>query len=373
MLPNPSLYMHFPWCVKKCPYCDFNSHPSNGDIPQEAYASALIYDLEKQSNDLFGYQRFATVFIGGGTPSLFDPCQLDRVFEAIDLTADAEVTMEANPGTTERFSFSAYRSIGINRLSIGAQSFDDEHLQVLGRIHEATHTAAAFQTAREAGFENINVDLMWGLPQQTTAQAMQDLSTAIALSPEHISWYQLTLEPRTEFAKRPPIIPVEPILAEIESEGLALLESSGFERYEISGFAKPGFTCAHNLNYWRFGDYVGIGAGAHGKCTSSDPMPVQVARTNKAKQPRLYLQRATDIDINPVIEDALPLEFMMNALRLVDGVSQELFAQRTGIDWHRIDEVWSNLAERGLVCADRCAATTMGMRYLDTVLGEFVN
>ena len=158
MLPNPSLYMHFPWCVKKCPYCDFNSHPCNGDIPQEAYASALINDLEKQSNDLFGYQRFATVFIGGGTPSLFDPCQLDRVFEAIDLTADAEVTMEANPGTTERFSFSAYRSIGINRLSIGAQSFDDEHLQVLGRIHEATHTAAAFQTAREAGFENINVD-----------------------------------------------------------------------------------------------------------------------------------------------------------------------------------------------------------------------
>jgi oxygen-independent coproporphyrinogen-3 oxidase len=370
MLAHPGLYVHYPWCIKKCPYCDFNSHPLKANGQTAAYGPALLRDWENQQADV---PSFASVFFGGGTPSLFDPSAMAHLLDEVPLTESAEVTMEANPGTHEHADFAAYKDAGINRLSIGAQSFNDEHLRRLGRIHVAAETRTAFAKAREAGFDNVNLDLMWGLPGQGVEQALSDLEQAVALNPEHISWYQLTIEPKTEFAKRPPILPVEATVLDIEAAGLRLLEGAGYARYEVSGFAIAGAQCAHNRNYWEFGDYVGIGAGAHGKLThtSSDGRLI-VIRTRKASQPRLYLSDPTGLEREVIDDEALPLEFLMNALRLVEGVSWPRYQERTGLDPASLQPVWSELADLGLVRRERCSTTPAGLRHLDTVLQKFV-
>lgn len=368
------LYVHFPWCVKKCPYCDFNSHPLKTDTDQGAYLDALVLDWQKQFTTLGAkrllatkFQQFTSVFFGGGTPSLFEPIHLQNFLTHIPHEG-AEVTLEVNPGTAERHGFSEFRGAGINRLSIGAQSFADAQLLQLGRIHQSAETVNAFASAREAGFSNINIDLMWGLPGQTVDAALADLEQAIALQAEHISWYQLTIEAKTEFARRPPIVPKDKVLQDIEEAGLALLSKAGYSRYEVSAFAKDHAYCRHNLTYWSFGDYMGIGAGAHGKVTLGGDM----IRTQRPSQPRLYQKDPDSIPSILVAADQRVLEFMMNTLRLTGGVSKSVFTQRTGIHWDQIQPKWKELAALGLVREDRCAATDLGLRYLDSVLERFI-
>ena len=356
--------------MRKCPYCDFNSHPVKSSSDFTQYTQALLADWQSQSASLA--TPFDTVFLGGGTPSLFAPAHINTVLEVLNLNAQAEVTMEANPGTTEHADFAQYRQAGVNRLSIGAQSFDDAQLKQLGRIHAAAETASAFNNARLGGFTNINLDLMWGLPGQSAEQALVDLQCAIDLGPEHISWYQLTIEAKTEFARRPPLLPVEQTLADIERLGLALLADAGYGRYEVSAFAKSGHRCRHNLNYWSFGDYLGIGAGAHGKLTQAAGDGLHIRRTRKASQPRLYLAEPGQTSSTEVEQDAIVIEFMMNALRLVDGVSCETFERHTGLAWSKVSDQWGKLVDAGLVETRRCAPTPRGMRYLDSVVGSFL-
>ena len=377
MLSNPGLYIHFPWCVKKCPYCDFNSHPLKGDVDQQRYLDSLLRDWQLQSattfspltNTGFLEDGFKTVFFGGGTPSLFKPKLMATLLKHLPIAADAEVTMEANPGTQEYTDFEHYLGAGINRLSIGAQSFQNSQLAKLGRVHNSAETVAAVAKARSAGFTNINIDLMWGLPGQSLKDALFDLESAIALSPPHISWYQLTVEAKTEFSKRPPLLPIDGILAEIETKGNELLTAQGYHRYEISAYAKESAYCKHNINYWSFGDYVGLGAGAHGKVSERG----QILRTQKASQPRLYQGEPEKTSVKKVTKEQLPLEFMMNALRLIDGTIMETFTEKTGLDWQHIKPQWDRLVAQGLVRTDRCSTTELGLRYLDTVLEKFVN
>jgi putative oxygen-independent coproporphyrinogen III oxidase len=368
------LYVHFPWCIKKCPYCDFNSHPLKDTTDQAGYLDALLLDWQSQqaqwATERLGrsaHQAFTSIFFGGGTPSLFEPRYLARLLSDIP-HAGAEITLEVNPGTAEYHGFRDYASAGINRLSLGAQSFDDAQLLGLGRIHRGTETLTAFARARDAGFNNINIDLMWGLPGQSVASALADLQQAIDLEPEHLSWYQLTIEAKTEFAQRPPILPKDQILHDIELAGLELLAQSGYERYEVSGFAKDQRVCRHNLTYWSFGDYVGIGAGAHGKVTLAD----SILRTLRPSQPRLYLNDPCAIPATPVAQDQLTLEFMMNALRLTNGVPFATYSERTGLAWETVARAWQDLVQLGLVRSDRCATTDLGLRYLDSVLEKFI-
>lgn len=377
MLANPGLYIHVPWCVRKCPYCDFNSHPLKAASTDfEQYLQALLTDWHNQQiNQQINQQdiSFASVFIGGGTPSLCPPDVFADLLATLPLDKDCEVTMEANPGTTEYHNLAHYRTAGINRLSLGAQSFNNSLLQRLGRIHAAEETFAAFSKARAAGFGNINIDLMWGLPGQTTETAMADLHAAISLGPEHISWYQLTIEAKTEFARRTPILPVEESLAEMELQGLAQLSAAGYQRYEVSAFAQPGRRCVHNLNYWRFGDYIGIGAGAHGKLSQTDPAGMHtVLRTAKPSQPRLYLAEPHNTTSQPIAADAMLTEFMLNALRLVEGVPRQLLTQQTGLAWREIELQYQTLVDRGLLRQEVCATTDLGFRYLDSVVAEFL-
>ena len=368
------LYVHFPWCIKKCPYCDFNSHPLRETTDQGAYLEALLSDWRHQYERL-GQRRlaaspsgnFTSIFFGGGTPSLFKPDHLQRLMTEIP-DKGAETTLEVNPGTSEYFRFEDYRGAGINRLSIGAQSFSDTQLAALGRVHQMHETLQAFERARGAGFDNINVDLMWGLPGQTVSSALADLQQAIDLAPDHISWYQLTIEAKTEFARRPPLLPKDGFLQDIEIAGLALLADAGFERYEVSAFAKPDKQCTHNLTYWSFGDYLGIGAGAHGKVSVGD----RVLRTRRPSQPRLYQQEPGTVVPAQVSMEQRGLEFMMNALRLIDGVEQSIFEERTHIPWRDIQTVWDELVALDLVTSDRCATTPLGLRYLDSVLERFL-
>jgi oxygen-independent coproporphyrinogen-3 oxidase len=375
MLDSLGVYIHFPWCVKKCPYCDFNSHPLREHSDFDGYASALVADFKQQSEDFQLAQDVTSAFLGGGTPSLFLPESIAEVLQALPLAASCEVTMEANPGTTEHADFGAYRQAGVNRLSIGAQTFDDAALKRIGRIHSAAETHHAFGTARDSGFANINLDLMWGLPGQSVDAALADLATAVALGPEHISWYQLTIEAKTEFARRTPLLPQDATLAAIEDQGLAYLAQQGYERYEVSAFAKGTGTrrCAHNLNYWQFGDYLGVGAGAHGKITQRVDDSVQVLRSNKPSQPRLYQAAPDTTEMHIVETTELPLEFMMNALRLVDGVGIDSFTETTGLDWSCLESTWSRLVQAGWVLEDRIATTPLGLRYLDTVVAEFID
>lgn len=373
-----SLYVHFPWCVRKCPYCDFNSHPvpvakdsnsSSGGIPEAAYRRRLLSDLAAA----LGSQArpIHSVFFGGGTPSLFSAETFSQLMAVIGphLELGAEVTMEVNPGAREYDDFAAYRATGINRLSIGAQSFNEASLKRLGRIHGVSEISECVTAARAGGFDNINLDVMHGLPGQTPAMAQGDLQQAIALQPEHISWYQLTLEAKTEFGHRPPTLPVDDALADIEEAGLSTLASAGYDRYEVSAFAQPKRQSAHNLNYWRFGDYLGIGAGAHGKLTSKSG---DIERFSVVSQPRLYLAGLSPVAQNPITKDELPAEFMMNALRLIDGVSTESFERRTGLVLETIERTCAELTDAGLLRADRLATTDVGLRWLDTVVAKFL-
>ncbi|HCY03910.1 MAG TPA: hypothetical protein DHU16_00540 [Gammaproteobacteria bacterium] len=369
MLNDTGLYIHYPWCVKKCPYCDFNSHPIKGEIDQEAYCTALLADWEAQQQ---AGDSFQSVFFGGGTPSLMHPAHVNTLLETLPINSRAEVTLEVNPGTHEYMDFNDSRTSGINRLSIGAQSFDDTQLGNLGRVHQSADIVTAFKKARSAGFENINLDVMWGLPGQTVNAALQDLRCAIDLQPEHLSWYQLTIEAKTEFARRTPILPVEQAIYDIEKAGLELLADCGFKRYEISAFAQPDQQCQHNLNYWQFGDYLGLGAGAHGKRSDRRNGTLHPRRISKAHQPRVYLADPAAATEQPVDTDEIVLEFMMNALRLVDGVDWALFEQRTGHTKSDLAAKWSSLEEQKLVTANRCGATAKGLRYLDSILQVFI-
>ena len=368
------LYVHFPWCIKKCPYCDFNSHPLKAGTDQVVYLEALLGDWRQQYGS-FGRARIAqtntgqidSIFFGGGTPSLFKPQHLARLLEEVPHQG-AEITLEVNPGSAEYHRFEDYQDAGINRLSIGAQSFSNAQLARLGRVHQQDETINAVAKAKQAGFGNINLDVMWGLPGQSVAEALQDLRQAIQLQPQHISWYQLTIEPKTEFAGRPPILPVDRVLQEIEQAGLALLAEAGFQRYEVSAFARPGYQCQHNLVYWSFGDYMGIGAGAHGKITQGP----NIYRTQRPSQPRLYQQDGQTTELTEIPRSQRTIEFMMNALRLLDGVTQQSFAERTQLPWQSVSQVWQELVELELVRHDRCATTALGLRYLDSVLERFL-
>ncbi len=368
-----SLYVHFPWCVRKCPYCDFNSHPvpaaNGGGIPEDAYRARLLSDL---SGALGSVERpIHSVFFGGGTPSLFSADTFAALMTLIDprLEPTAEVTMEVNPGAREYENFEAYRATGINRISIGAQSFSADSLERLGRIHGPDEISHCVTAARRGGFDNINLDIMHGLPGQTPEMAQQDLQRAIALQPEHISWYQLTLEAKTEFGHRPPILPVDDELADIEDAGLQTLAAAGYERYEVSAFAKPNRQSQHNLNYWQFGDYLGVGAGAHGKLTNSDG---SIERSSVVSQPRLYLAGLSPVACAPIANADVAAEFMMNALRLIDGVSWETFEQRTALGRESIKAECDELIKGALLRADRLATTDNGLRWLDNVVARFL-
>jgi oxygen-independent coproporphyrinogen-3 oxidase len=364
------VYVHFPWCVRKCPYCDFNSHPLKDELQEEQYRAALLTDISG-SREWIASRDITSVFFGGGTPSLFSPATFSQVLHALGVTnrgSRPEVTIEANPGTREYHGFDGYREAGINRLSLGAQSFSDKALQRLGRIHSAGETLRAFADARSAGFDNINLDIMYGLPEQTAAEAIEDLELAIRLGPEHISWYELTLEPKTEFHRRPPILPVEDSMHEMESAGHALLRRAGYVRYEVSAWARPERQCAHNLNYWRFGDYAGFGAGAHGKLRDS----AGVRRTTRSPQPWLYMSdpaRETSITID---QERLRFEFLLNVLRLPDGVPFAALSEKTGLDPHVLEPEWSQGVESGLLRSDQLATTPLGFIYLDDVLQRFL-
>jgi oxygen-independent coproporphyrinogen-3 oxidase len=335
-LPPLALYVHLPWCVRKCPYCDFNSHVRRGALPERRYVDALITDLELDLAQPPG-RPLESIFLGGGTPSLFSAGAVARLLEAvrkrIDCPPGIEVTLEANPGTVERGRFADYRAAGVTRLSIGAQSFNDSHLRALGRIHAAADTHHAVAEARAAGFANLNLDLMAGLPGQTVAGAQSDLEAALSLEPSHLSHYELTIEPNTRFHSRPPRLPGEEVRFAMQARCHERLRQAGFERYEISAFALAGRYCRHNLNYWRFGDYLGIGAGAHGKLTDAAG---RVWRTAKLRHPLMYMEHAhgdARLHSRRSLRPAdLAFEFMLNALRLPGGFTRALFEARTGLD-----------------------------------------
>ncbi len=373
-LPPLSLYVHLPWCVRKCPYCDFNSHQARGELPEAAYVDALLRDLEEELPRVWG-RRVQTVFIGGGTPSLFPPAAIEHLLAGIRariaLSSNAEITLEANPGTLDNSRLAEFRAAGINRLSLGIQSFDNACLQRLGRIHDAAQARAAFETARRAGFDNINIDLMYALPGQTLAQARHDVATAIALQPEHVSYYQLTLEPNTWFHRHPPILPDEDTGWAIQCQGVELLEQAGYVQYEVSAFAREAYRCRHNLNYWKFGDYLGIGAGAHGKL--SDAQHNHIERSWKTRHPQTYIQEPSRQQ-RLLGEHDIVLEFMMNALRLKQGVDLALFTQHTGLDQTVLRQACDKALQRGLLQpleSGRLCASTRGWRFLDDLISLF--
>lgn len=378
-LPSLSLYIHIPWCVRKCPYCDFNSHRAEGVLPELDYVAALLSDLDGELPGTGG-RAIETIFIGGGTPSLMSAeamaLLLDGVRARADIAATAEITLEANPGTAECGRFLGFRQAGVNRLSLGIQSFEDDHLRRLGRIHGREEALRAVGMARAAGFDNLNLDLMFGLPGQTSTQAQADLRTAIALRPAHVSFYQLTLEPNTVFHKYPPTLPAEETTWEIQQACQTLLAEQGYRQYEVSAYARDGARCRHNLNYWQFGDYLGIGAGAHGKIT--DPDTGTVIRTVKIRHPRHYLE-AMDEPARRGSRTVVPpgdlrFEFLMNALRLREGFAERLLTQRTGLPYRVLEPELSRCIDGGLLelCDGRIRCTPTGFNFLDTVLQRFL-
>ncbi|MTI78115.1 MAG: radical SAM family heme chaperone HemW [Marinobacter sp.] len=372
--PPLSLYIHVPWCVRKCPYCDFNSHAFTGTIPESAYLQALLEDLDQ---DLaFATDRpIETVFIGGGTPSLMSGDFYDRLFRELRarlaFATNAEITLEANPGTLEAGRFDAFRAAGINRLSIGVQSFNPDHLKTLGRIHDADAAHRAIRAARRAGFDNFNIDLMHGLPGQTPGQALEDIQTALDYKPPHLSWYQLTLEPNTEFYSRPPELPDDDHLWDIYRRGSDYLHQHGYEDYEVSAWSLQGRASRHNLNYWTFGDYLALGAGAHGKISLVDG---GIRRYWKTRQPDAYLNRigSRTAGSDAIAVDDLPLEFLMNALRLKEGVDESLFSERTGLPLTTVGVKLEQLRNEKLLVSDRLQATDLGQRYLNSLLERFL-
>jgi putative oxygen-independent coproporphyrinogen III oxidase len=383
--PPLALYVHFPWCVRKCPYCDFNSYAVRGagasraapPVPEEAYVRALIRDLEAQAPRARG-RTLISVFLGGGTPSLFSPAAIGTLLEAAGgafcIAPDAEVTLEANPGAIERGRFREYRAAGVNRVSLGAQSFDAATLAALGRIHSPEETCCAVEELHAAGIENFNLDLMYALPGQDIRGAIADLERAIALGPAHLSHYQLTLEPGTVFAAQPPAdLPSEDDSAEMLAACAARLAAAGYEQYETSAYARAGRRARHNCNYWTFGDYIGVGAGAHGKLTDAERS--RIVRTTQTRDPRRYMAAPSRSLIEkPVPKGDLPFEFMLNALRLTEGFERALFESRTGLDWGEVAPILQSLRSRGLVChrGSRWAATPLGARFLNDLLMSFL-
>ncbi len=378
--PPLALYVHLPWCVAKCPYCDFNSHTIGKATSLDDYVSALAEDIRTEAAFARG-RDVETVFIGGGTPSLFGPRQIEKILDTaareLAIQNGAEITMEANPGAVERGKLAAYREAGVNRLSLGAQSFDAGSLKRLGRIHGPDEVTASYAEAREAGFASINLDLMFALPEQTIEAAVADVEHAIALDPEHLSYYQLTLEPNTVFFSRPPRnLPNDELSSDIQEAGHERLALAGYERYEVSAFARPGLECRHNLNYWSFGDYLGVGAGAHGKRTDENG---RIWRTQKVAHPVSYmrdLRAGSRAGSSHELECGdIPFEFMLNALRLRSGFSASSFTARTGLAFDRLEaSLWQAQADGMLERdgVDRWRATELGFRFLNDLQARFL-
>jgi putative oxygen-independent coproporphyrinogen III oxidase len=377
--PPLALYIHIPWCARKCPYCDFNSHALRGDLPEDAYVEALLRDLELELPGVWG-RTVQSLFLGGGTPSLLSATSVERLLSGIRarllLHPNAEITLEANPGTVDQRRFAGFRRAGVNRLSIGVQSFSDERLQALGRIHSAEQAAAAVHAAHAAGFENINLDLMFGLPGQVRQDALEDLQTALALQPAHLSWYQLTLEPNTLFHARPPQLPNDEEKWEIQRLGQSLLGTHGYTQYEVSAFAQKGRRCRHNLNYWRFGDYIGIGAGSHGKIT--DAASGRIRRRWKKRHPAAYLAAALSGDSiegeRELSEPEAVFEFALNRLRLRGGFKLGEFESRCGLSADWIVPLIERAEREGLVSvgAEEVSHTAKGWLFLDDLVERFL-
>jgi oxygen-independent coproporphyrinogen-3 oxidase len=375
-LPPLALYIHIPWCLKKCPYCDFNSHERRGEMPEARYVEALLADLEFALPSIWG-RRVHNVFFGGGTPSLFAPESIDRILAGVRarvaLSPEAEITLEANPGTFERARFAGFKAAGINRLSLGVQSFEPRFLQALGRVHDADEARAAAAAAIDI-FGNVNFDLMYALPGQTAVDATRDLAEALAFSPPHLSFYHLTIEPNTLFHRYPPKLPDDETAADIEDAIDGTLGAGGYVHYETSAHAKAGHECRHNLNYWRFGDYLGIGAGAHSKLS----FPDRVVRQVRHKQPQQYLEEMARghplLEDRPVERGEIGFEFMLNALRLTEGVPVALFAERTGFPLMLVQKPLEEAERRGLLARDhqRIRPTPLGRRFLNDLQAIFL-
>lgn len=374
-LPPLSLYVHLPWCIRKCPYCDFNSHALQGEIPEQTYIDTLLKDLDNDLNDVQS-RKLISIFIGGGTPSLFSATAIEKLLNAvqknISLDSHIEITLEANPGTVEKNRFAGFRSAGINRLSLGIQSFQPDKLNSLGRIHNGDEAKRAIETAIAVGFENFNLDLMHGLPNQSINDALFDLNTALAFKPLHLSWYQLTLEKNTLFAKFPPILPPEDLIWDMQDQGQQLLKDFNFQQYEISAYSQPARECAHNKNYWEFGDYLGIGAGAHAKITANNV----IKRAWKYKNPKDYM----NIDLPFVAEEKiiakeeLAFEFMLNALRLYKNISFDLIMQRTGLNFTDLEPALKKAAGKSLLSWDQqfIYVNDLGRRFYNDLVQIFL-
>ncbi|CDG16853.1 radical SAM family heme chaperone HemW [Xenorhabdus doucetiae] len=373
-LPPLSLYIHIPWCVQKCPYCDFNSHALKGDVPHQEYVDHLLADLQADL-PMIGDREVSTIFIGGGTPSLLSAegmqRLLDGVRDSLSLSPQAEITMEANPGTVEADRFHAYQQAGINRISIGVQSFGSDKLIRLGRIHGPEEAKRAAKLADGLGLRSFNLDLMHGLPNQTLNEALNDLRQAIELSPPHLSWYQLTIEPNTSFGSRPPVLPDDDALWDIFSQGHQLLTAAGYQQYETSAYAKPGYQCQHNLNYWRFGDYLGIGCGAHGKISFADG---RILRTVKTRHPRGYMQGRYLDQQNPVDNVDRPFEFFMNRFRLLESMPRQDFSDFTGLPESAIRRQMDEALAKGYVTESEThwQITQHGKLFLNSLLELFL-
>jgi putative oxygen-independent coproporphyrinogen III oxidase len=372
-----SLYIHIPWCARKCPYCDFNSHQAGNNIPEEAYIEALIKDLDESLPTIWG-RPLCSIFIGGGTPSLFSASGIGTLLQAVysrfAFNPNLEITMEANPGTFEQEKFKDFKSAGVNRLSIGIQSFQSDKLKSLGRIHDGDEAMRAVDIAHNAGFDNFNLDLMHGLPGQSVENALYDLETALRFEPPHLSWYQLTLEPNTVFAKFPPTLPKEDLLYDIQEAGNALLKDKQYQHYEISAYAKANHQCTHNLNYWQFGDYLGIGAGAHSKITDLNEQTI--TRLARTKLPQNYLnpEKAFIATSKNIEQKDLLLEFMMNILRTKEGVEFDLIQNRTGLEKKQFMPFLEKVSAKGFVEFDQnhIRATSQGHLFLNDCLETFI-
>lgn len=366
------LYIHFPWCVRKCPYCDFNSHKAPNKIPASAYIDALLADLQQDAFALAG-RPISTIFMGGGTPSLIPGPDIARLLNTLHqnytLSADAEITLEANPGTVERQFFANYVAAGVNRFSLGVQSFEPTQLKRLGRIHNPDDIWRAIDLIQQLGVSRLNIDIMYGLPEQTPEAAEDDLRQALSCNPGHLSWYQLTLEPNTAFYRQPPPLPLDETLGEIEAAGAAILGAQGYTQYEIAAWCQPGHASQHNQIYWLFDDYIGIGAGAHGKLTT----PEGLIRTNRTRVPQHYLERLLGgRQYQPVAAQALPFEFMLNALRLRAGVPESHWVARTGLTLSALEPQLSQLRQRGLMHPNRLALSAQGWLFYNDVVAEFL-
>lgn len=380
-----SLYIHIPWCVRKCPYCDFNSHEAKGSLPEELYAAALMQELDNYL-PLIQERPLISIFFGGGTPSLFSAKTIERILEGVSqrikMGHQIEITLEANPGTIDQNRFRDFRTTGINRLSLGIQSMQDEKLKKLGRIHDSDNAIRAIIMAQEAGFTNFNLDLMYGLPNQSIEEALHDIQTALSFQPTHFSWYQLTIEPNTLFYHQTPALPADDMIWEMQLAGQALIKKAGFQQYEVSAYSMPNKECRHNLNYWEFGDYLGIGAGAYSKITGkimgkmTDKKLGNIVRFSQVRHPRDYLdpEKRHKKNFKTIGENDLIFEFMLNALRLTRGVPVSLFTERTGIPLQRIEPILITAKQRGLMLDDpvRICPSERGKKFLNNLTGMFL-